>query len=58
MQTPYPLLSYWFIWHNGRVYGNVAYFTRRVERSLLQQVERVTLAMSMLETVESLFNVL
>ncbi len=54
-RTPYPLLSYWFIWHHGRVYGNVAYFTRRVESSLLQQIDRATLAMRMLETLELLY---
>ena len=58
MHIPYPLLCYWFIWHNGRVYGHVGSFSRRVERSLLQQVERATLAMSMLATMEQLFDIL
>jgi len=44
--------------HRGSVYGNVGYFSRRVERSLLQKVDRAALAMAMLEMVEQLFNVL
>jgi hypothetical protein len=57
-RTPYPLLSYWFIWHHGRVFGDVGYFARRVEYSLTQQLERAALALAMLETVEQLFHIL